>query len=250
MNACTMRSKVDRHFAGTISPLAERAMREHLPTCTACRALYRHHLILARLDPQALSSEERIARGLGLRRPSRAGTVISIGAATAAAAAVALFVGSGSGMDGFSARGKGVSPERPLSRVFVYDVRPGAAPELAGDAVRIGDELAFSYQNGASKRRLMIFGVDEHSHVYWFHPSWTNEVDDPVAIPIEADDKRHELPEAIRHRFDGAHLEIRSVFVDDPMTVRQVEALLQRKPNGALPIPGAVEHSISLAVAP
>jgi hypothetical protein len=116
--------------------------------------------------------------------------------------------------------------------------------------LRRGDELAFAYENANAKRRLLVFGIDELGHVYWFHPAWTHESDDPVAIPIETDGGRHEIPEAIRHRFDGTHLEIRSVFVDDPVSVHQVEALLQKNPHGPLPIPGAVETSLALTVVP
>ena len=249
MTDCTMRAHVDRHFAGTISPGAERVMREHLSTCDSCRGLYGRHLLLARLDPQGLSSAERIARGLGLRlRPKI--TAMRVAAVTATAVAAALLLRIHSGTDGFSARGGVGGPAASASRVFVYEVSPGRAPALARDALRSGDELAFAYENGASKRRLVIFGVDEHGHVYWFHPAWTRESDDPVAIPIEADDQRHELPVAIRQPFDGEHLDIRSVFMDDPISVHQVEALLRKSPRGPLPIPGALETSLTVAVAP
>ncbi len=249
MNGCTMRAHVDSHFAGTISPNAERAMREHLASCDSCRGVYQRHLLLARLDPEALPSEERIARGLGLRR-GRGVAATRVGLMVAAAAVLALLVRAHAGADGFTSRGGIVTFAGPTSRVLVYDIREGMAPAPAESALRAGDELAFAYENGAAKRRLLVFGTDERGHVYWFHPAWTNDADNPVAIPIETDGARHELPEAIRQRFDGAHLEIRSVFVDDPVSVRQVEALLRDHPRGALPIPGAVETSVVLAVTP
>lgn len=168
----------------------------------------------------------------------------------AAAVAAAFFLRIHSGAGEFSSRGNVGTLAAPSSRVFVYEVSPDGPPALAGNALRRDDELAFAYQNGAAKRRLVVFGVDEHGHVYWFHPAWTSESDDPVAIPIEADDRRHELPEAIRHRFDGTQLEIRSVFLDEPISVRQVEALLRQNPRGPLPIPGALETSLTVTVAP
>jgi hypothetical protein len=248
MKGCTQSALVDQHFAGTIAPDRERAMREHLGTCPSCRDLYRRRLLLARLDPQALPSEERIARGLGLRSGRGAG-VVRLGIVIAAAAAIALLVRAHPGMDGFTARGGGSpTPGGPASRVFVYDVRDGMAPALAESTVRTGDELAFSYENGGARRRLLVFGVDEHQHVYWFHPAWTSNEDDPVAIPIEQDAERHELPEAIRQHLDGGRLQIRSVFVDDPLSVRQIEALLRQSPSGPLPIPGAIETSLVLVV--
>lgn len=187
MNSCLMRVQVDRHFSGTISPAAERAMREHLPTCNSCDDLYRRHLLLARLDPNALPSDERIARGLGLRTGPKV-VAMSLGAATIATAAAILLLRVHPAAEGFSPRGNIGAPSPRASRVFVYDVRPGSPPVPVGDVLRAGDELAFAYENGAAKRRLAVFGVDEHGHVYWFHPGWTREVDDPVAIPIETDD--------------------------------------------------------------
>jgi hypothetical protein len=250
MNGCTMRTHVDRHFAGTIAPDAERAMREHMPTCDACRDRYRRHLLVARLDPEALPTEERIARGLGLRTaPKVIAMRLGLVTAAAAAAAMVLLRLHPGATDGFSSRGRVVAPAR-VSRVFAYEVRRGLPPAPAGEVLESGAELAFAYENGAAKRRLAVFGIDEHGHVYWYHPAWTRETEDPVAIPIEMDDRRHELPEAVLQRVDGGRLEIRSVFVDDPVSVRQIEALLRDNPHGPLPLPGAVETSLTLSVLP
>jgi hypothetical protein len=202
-----------------------------------------------------LPPEERVARGLGLRAgssPSALGELRAIGSVGLLAAAVAAFVllvRAHTASDGFTSRGTGAFAP-PAPQVFVYDVRQGASPTPAGDALQAGDELAFAYENPSAKRRLLVFGVDEHGRVYWFHPAWTRDTDDPVAVPIETDGARHELPEAIRQPFDGARLEIRSVFVDEPVSVRRVEALLQQNPHGPLPIPGAIETSRTLRVTP
>ena len=225
-------------------------MREHLEVCEACRRRYRRHLLLAELDPAALPAKERIARGLGLswRKPEAFPIPASVLTLAAAAAVLLFFVQRGPSMSGFSVRGLVQSP--PASRVLVYDVRPDAAPALAGDTVGRSDELAFAYENGAAKPRLMIFGVDEHSHVYWFFPAWTNEAEDPTAIAIETDPGRHELPEAIRHRLDGSRLDVRALFLEAPLSVRQVETLIRERPSGPLPIAGAVQSSVSFAVTP
>jgi hypothetical protein len=253
MSACVQRGRVDRHFDGEISPDSERSLRQHLPACDACRSRYDRWLLLSRIDPTVLKSEVRLAKGLGLR--GRASSVLSFawkGAGLlAAAAAVALFVHGRSqpgALDGFAARGG--PPRPPASRVFVYDVRPGEPPALASGTLRRGDELAFAYENGAAKKHLMVFGVDEHSHVYWFYPAWLAKTDDPSAIAIEHDARRHELPEAVRHDLDGTKLEIRSVFLDAPVNVSQVEAMIQADPKGPLPIPGAIEVPSSFVVSP
>jgi hypothetical protein len=247
-----MRDHVNRHFAGSIAPAAERAMREHLPGCDACRALYHRHLVLAELDPdRALPADERIARGLGLRHARRSSTVVAFAVATAAAAAIALIsMRASPRADGFTARGHVDLSANMSSRVFVYDVRQGEAPGPAGDSLKAGDELAFAYVNGAAKGWLAIFGVDESGRVYWFYPAWTDDSSNPVAVPIAKDSERHELPEAIRQRFSGTHVQIRSLFLDAPLSVREIEALVQTQRGGPLSIPGAVEDSRSLVTTP
>ncbi|MGH7435077.1 MAG: zf-HC2 domain-containing protein [Polyangiaceae bacterium] len=250
MSGCPMRTEIKRHFAGALPPRDERALRNHLPGCDACRDLYGRHVLLARLDPKALPAEERIARGLGLRA-APATVPMRLAVTVAAAAAVALVVSRmpARSTEGFSSRGH-VAAQTPTSRLFVYDVPRGAPPSLAGDVVHGGDELAFAYENGAAKRRLAVFGVDEHGHVYWFYPAWTREDDDPVAVPIETGPGRHELPEAVLQRFDGEHLQIHGVFVDDPVSVRQIEALVHDDPQGPIRIVAAVDAAVALSVLP
>ena len=251
MTPCPQRPSIARHFEGTISPEGERALREHLPLCAACHAHYERWLLLSRLDPEALSAETRISRGLGLgRRPSTFRRFGMPASATlvAAAAALLLWLRATSEPNGFTARGGG--PPAKVSRVFVYDVKPGKPAERASDSIGRGDELAFAYENGAAKNRIMVFGVDEHRHVYWFYPAWVNPSENPVAVPIEHDDRRHELPDAVRQDFDGSRLEIRSVFLDAPLAVAELEAMLRDHPVGPLPIEGAVEAAVPFAVAP
>jgi hypothetical protein len=252
VSGCTESAQIERHFAGTISPRAERAMREHMSACAPCLDLYRRHLLLSRLDPGAPAPEERIGRGLGLvRRGSpRVRGALGLTAVAAAAAMVLVLRVDDGWTDGLSARGHLGAPAERTSRVFVYEVGPDGRALPAGDSLKRGDELAFAYENGAGRRRLAIFGVDERRHVYWFFPAWTRAADDPVAIPIASDAERHELPEAIRHTFEGTQLEIHALFLDDPLSVRQIEGLLEHDGDGPLPIAGAVERSLSLAVKP
>jgi Putative zinc-finger len=249
MSPCPVQASIDRHFDGTISSKDERQMREHLGTCAPCHQYYERHLLLARLDPDAIPVDVRLAKGLGLGR-RRMATVIPLGAmgTLAAAAALLLFVRSGSHAEGFTARGNVSSTA--ASRVLVYDVRSGQPPALAGEAIGRHDELAFAYENGAAKSRLMVFGIDERRHVYWFYPAWTHETENPVAVPIESSAGRHELPEAVSHTFEGGQLEIHSLFVDRPVSVRDVETIVATQPPGPLSIPGAVESSVKFSVVP
>jgi hypothetical protein len=249
MNVCRLRAQVERHFRGTISPDGEHAMREHLPACSSCRQLYQRHLLLSELDPRALPSWERLALGLGLgprRATPRSPAALLVLAGTAAAALFVLPFLRPSRVDDYSSRGHVVESAAPASRVLVYEVPDHGRPARVATTLRYDEELAFAYENGAGKHRLAIFGVDEHGHVFWFHPGWLVETDDPIAIPIESDGRRHELTEAVRHRFDGTHLEIRSVFLDEAISVREIEEMLKRTPSGPLPIAGAIQSSLSL----
>ncbi|MDP9151215.1 MAG: hypothetical protein M3O36_14905 [Myxococcota bacterium] len=248
MNPCRLRADVDRHFAGKLSPRGERAMREHLPTCASCNRHYGRHLMLSSLDPTALPSEERIARGLGLWRWQLTRVPVLAAPIVLAAAAIVLFVHTRSPTAAFQARGEVKEP--PASRIVVYEVPPEGKPSLARESLGSRDALAFAYENGGGKKRLMVFGVDEHGHVYWFYPSYAREDEDPQAIPIAADARRHELPDAVSHRFDGARLSVRAVFLDAPVSVHKIEALLESHPAGPLPLEGAIENDTSFRIVP
>jgi predicted anti-sigma-YlaC factor YlaD len=92
MRPCPHRRGVEQHFDGTIAVHDERVLRRHLPGCSECRQLYQRLLVGARLDPEALSPEERLARGLGLRPAAPPRRWIAITAAVVALAASALLV--------------------------------------------------------------------------------------------------------------------------------------------------------------
>jgi hypothetical protein len=253
MTTCSFQPRlIDRHFDGSISTRDERRMREHLPECAPCKKYYERHLLLARLDPEALAPAARLGRGLGIGR-QRFGAVIPFGAVgvLAAAAAILLFMHHPHDENaGFTARGNVAGTTNSPAQVLVYDVKPNAPPSLAGEVIARDDELAFAYENGAAKSRLMVFGVDEHRHVYWFFPAWTNASENPVAIPIEPGAQRRELPFAVTHKLDGQHLEIHSLFLDGPTSVRDVESLLQSQSGAKLPISGAIETTTSFNIAP
>jgi hypothetical protein len=238
-----MGAQVERHFAGRIRPSAERALREHLPQCRACRAAYERHALFAQLDPSMPSSGERMRVGLGLARrrpdPVRIGTL----AVCASAGLLLTALVMQRPTEGFVARGP-----MPLAEphLLVYRVSSDSPPALATAKMRARDELAFGYQNPTGKKRLLVFGVDEHRHVFWYHPSWTNADDHPVAVAIETGGSIHELTEAISHALDGDQLEIHAVFTDEALSVQDVERRLE---TGRAPLfPGDTEQLTHLEV--
>ena len=255
---CIMRGHVDAHFAGTITPSDERAMRAHLDSCADCRARYRRQLLLGKLDPQALPPDVRIAQGLGLRKdraPRRLGWPAA-GAFLAAAVALLFFLRAPQGGDGFAARGEDGGPQgdqiAASSSLHVYQVpsKEGGSgrPLPVFETVHRHAELAFAYENLDRKRYVMIFAVNEAGRVYWFYPGWTDPAENPRAIAITAEAGLHELPDAVVHRFDGTRLDIHALFLDEPMTVREVE---QAAPAaGPLSVPGGVDHVARFGLVP
>lgn len=217
---CSQRSLIDDHFAGHSRPTAERELRAHLTGCTSCSAYYERHMLLARLDPSAASLETRLARGLGLSTRRRWPIVLVPLVATATA--VLLFVlGPRAQTEEFTPRG-GTLEER--ASISVYRLPAGGAPILATETVAPDDELAFTYTNPRGWSHLVVFGVDEHQHVYWFHPLWTDAKENPTAITVETSAIPRELPSAIAHDLDGRTLEVHAIFTDRPISVREVEA--------------------------
>jgi hypothetical protein len=250
---CPMRGRVDDHFARRLRPGSERTLREHLPSCASCKSLYDRHLLLLRLDPRAAGdSQKRLGQGLGLVRPP-----IPVAQGVAALAAVAVLAVSvlftrdapfmPAGTEGFTARGGSAVMKAEALRVF--RVRPGVAAEAVEGELNAWDELAFAYQNPNGRKWLLIYGVDEHQHVYWFHPSWSNPDEDPAAVKAFGGVALHELPEAISHDFDGKLLVLHGVLSDERLTVKQAEALLQgRDAAQPLPLPGAEHTSFTVKV--
>jgi hypothetical protein len=249
-----MRGRIEDHFARRLKPAAERSMREHLPGCAACKRYYERHLLLQRLDPKASEAQARLGQALGLV-PAPVSRVARGGAMLAAAAVLALGIyvtrptvpalSDSEQASGFSARGGPVVTQPEPLRV--YRIRTGLAPEPVQGELRATDELAFAYQNAAGKKWLLIYGVDEHGHVYWFHPSWSDPDADPSAVPAQAGEGLHELPEAISHALDGGKLTLHEVLSDERLTVRRAESLMQgREPGEPLPVPDAVTTSLSV----
>jgi hypothetical protein len=238
---CDFQRRVDDHFERVISPGEERSLREHLPGCERCRAYYERRMLLARLDPSAPSAADRLLGGLGLHRQRRWGNTMGwLGIAATAAIAGAVVFGHVSSPrlvdDGFAARGNG--PAR--NNVQAFALLKGHISQPLQGHMSVSDELAFSYENPESKPYLMIFGVDEHRHVYWYYPSWTDPAQPPTSAPAEKSSGVHELPEAVRQAIDGRHLALHGVFLDAPISVLDVEKQVQAQPaeKWSLPVDG------------
>jgi hypothetical protein len=232
---CIERPRVDAHFELLLSPDDEHAMRLHLPKCDDCRARYERRLLLEALDPTAGGADDdarrRIGRGLGVdaARHRRAAPWAAV-AGGALAAAVALLIVRPHAPPAFTARGAG--DVEPPSRIVVYHAAAGQAPVRAFDAFAASDDLAFAYESESAMSHVMIFGVDEHRHVYWYYPAWTSPTDEPMSIPIAKTKGPHRLPDAVRQPVDGAELVVVGLFTDRPLSVKEVEREVALAPPG------------------
>jgi hypothetical protein len=246
-------ASIDRHFAERLGTRAEAEMRAHLPRCASCRARYERHLLYGRLSRNARPAQARLARGLGLRvaaAPRAAWPRWTAAALATAVAVVALIVlGGGRSVDPsgreLAARG-GAAAARPV--LFVYRMVPGGAPVLAADRLSRNDELAFAYGNPAAQKYLWIFAVDEHRHVYWYYPAWPSGTPAPGPLAAQPGAGPHELPDAVRHRLDGARVELHALVADQPIAVTDIEA--QIAAGGTVAFPGAADVHRTFEVEP
>ena len=216
------RAQIDRHFTGRIRPAEEQAMRTHCGDCEDCRRYYERQQLFSELSPGALPERERIARGLGLPTPGRlprASWLVGTLAAAAALLLVALPRLLPSDAEAFAARG--TLKQAPIT-LEVYRLADGRSTPARG-AIRLSDELAFAYTNRAERAYLMVFGVDEHAHVFWFQPTWNDAMLDPESVSIVKGPGLRELSEAVSHDFDGQSLTLFGLFSQRPLHVRDVE---------------------------
>ena len=185
-------------------------------------------MLLERIDPKARGAEERLGRGLGFAPPRM--RWLAAGAALAAAAATAFVLSSTRNIQtaqvtdsGWQTRG-GKATKSVVPQLYMFKLRPGEPSRPVKDEISNKDELAFSYRNPGDAKYLLVFGVDEHHHVYWYHPAWLDPSKKPMAVKISSDDEaEHELPEAIVHPLDGEKLEVVAVFVSKQVSVADVE---------------------------
>jgi hypothetical protein len=235
------RRAVAAHFAGRIDPRDESALRIHLVECAACRRLYRRALVLSEADPRALPARERLARGLGLRAaPAPADSLATRRWARLLLPALGAIVLVTVGVTG-RARRRSVSeasnppgsaasglpaprgPEAAAPALLAYRIPAHGAPMAIDKTIDRRDELAFAYANPGGWPYVMVFAVDEHDHVYWYHPAWRVGAPPPVAVPARGGIGPFELPSATRHAFDGRRLSVYAVFARQPLGVEEIE---------------------------
>lgn len=95
-----------------------------------------------------------------------------------------------------------------------------------GSTMHVDDALGFAYRNlpGSRARHLLLSGVDARGQVFWFYPAWTDAARPPRAVPIEVSNQSLRLGEAVRHALVPGRLELRAMFLEEPVSVLDAEA--------------------------
>ena len=215
------RQAIAQHFAGRGGRSAERALRDHCADCAECRDYYERHLLLSELDPSALGPKDRIGRGLGLSSGRKLPGVA--GVCLLAAAALFWLAPHGLPAAQFMARGASAIQSAGLD---VYLIQQDGSARPVATKIGANAELAFAYASAAEHPYLMVFGVDEHGHVCWYHPEWTDPKADPVARSVSTRPGTFELPEAVTQPLDGRKLQVLGLFSATPLHVHAVEQVV------------------------
>jgi hypothetical protein len=235
---------LERHFSGDSSAAVDRRLFRHMKTCTRCRDEYRTFAMLEALESGGGDrARERMGRGLFEAAPRRR-VFVPLGAGlTAAVACAVLLVSVGRAPSPFRARGGVGATEATGPSLAVFRVPPDhdnptlpavAETQRAGNVVRAGESLAFSYTNPQAEGAccLMVFARDPAGHVYWFWPAWNDAAEDPTSLPISASPGPVELTEAVRHPLQPGELTIVGLFTPKPLHVREVEAAVAKGLDG------------------
>jgi hypothetical protein len=107
--------------------------------------------------------------------------------------------------------------------LLIYRIPSSGAPIAVDRSMDRHDELAFAYSNPGGWPYALVFAVDEHAHVYWYHPAWRVGAPPPVAVSARSGPGPFELPSATRHVFDGRRLFVYAAFARRPVGVDEIE---------------------------
>jgi hypothetical protein len=255
VSPCVFSKLVDRHFAGRIAPRAERELRGHLGTCEACRVRYGRWLLLAEIDTAVASPADRLAVGLGLRRPSRhdrAPAVVLLLAAVLAGLGLAFAWGR-SPTKVARPLGPAISAPSSEAEFVVYSVgRDGAKSALLRPEadIAVNQPLGFAYAKAAGTKHLMIFGVGERRRVVWYHPAAADSAPNTPLLPITHGELLHELSDAFTQTLDEGTLQLFAVFTNrEDVRVSEVETAVASAPSEfTLGLPGCEVRHVRLNV--
>jgi hypothetical protein len=246
---CSMRSSIDRYFAGELDEHARQQLGKHLSVCEECRAYYEGTELVVQPVPRNIRSMIGsaifllfVVGGIGLlfllpeEPPETEAQIIEVERYLQA-----------QDRD----REKEAVRQKSPARLWVYRRAPVGQPMPIENELKPDDELSFKYENASGWEYLLVFAVDEHDRMYWYYPGWGDEETNPAAVAIAPKDKPTELPPTVNHRFEGTWITLYAIFTHRVLTVRDIEALLkgEREPGSPV-VPDSFEQTFLIRVTP
>lgn len=265
---CISQKNLALYLIGEVTGSQAEVIEEHLSLCGVCRKeLESMRDMVNRIGKSSDSTEDRdylpdIRRRIdsgdfGHQRKSRKWSFIAAAGIVllALATLVVFLLQSGKTDDEFTVKSD-LPPVLEQDRwvgIQAYSVGASGTPMELGDIHRESDYLIFSYTNLGENPFdfMMVFAVDEKGRVYWYHPAYTQEGEDPVSITISKGAERIELREKVRHDYPEGRLWIYGLFTNAPMRVSSIEKMLTTTTRGKrIPIEGSAQHILVTEVKP
>jgi hypothetical protein len=145
----------------------------------------------------------------------------------------------------FRAKSAAANPD-PRSRwiaLNAFRLSGNGPPEPLHGVLHVDDGLLFSYTNlgPAPFSHLMVFGIDEQRHVYWYYPAFLDPRDNPTGITIEKGASRVALDEVVAHRYRAGRLTVFGLFSDRAFSVSDVERAVEHGTGGSAALEAALD---------
>lgn len=256
--SCPSEADLGEYKAGLLDQREHQKIEEHLGECRPCQA----YLIilneeLAEYSKRADEQWDGILAGISasdvkvsVQRPRwyRLWGPISATASVMAGLVLFMVFRQDPSSTRFYARGAG--SEDSGVQLFIYRVPSRGMSEPVTSAISASDYLAFAYQNGAKKKYLMIYGIDEQGSIHWYHPEWKSEQDNPRAVSAKPTPGIHELAGAVSHDLGGGKVSVTLLFLDRALSVREAERGIKKANQGETPklLQGAVKKTLILDI--
>ena len=233
------RQKLQAYLEGELPPEEAKALEARLQSGELAEALEEERAFLEQLrrpDPRAAQVDvlPKVRARLNRKRPPwlpmAAGLVV-------VAIAYPLWQRWLPDQGPSAIRAKSLTIQQRWTGIHIYqasDPQQAAKTAEVMDSISADTSLIFGYSNADVYRYLMIFGQDASGEIRWYHPAYTSAAQDPEAIPARANVRRALLPDQISHELAQGPMTVYGLFLKQPMRVKSIEALLQRKALGDL----------------
>ena len=252
---CPSKKQMVRLQDGELSVNQTQVLRQHILHCSQCSRLSGELQQLSdkiRIDPaefsdpklqQAILTQLSVVApkpGQSRRKFSSRWAPVSLALATGAVAFVLIFLllptEKQSFMDPgdqFQARAAFTDPSQRWWALWMFESNESARQyrevksQISQDA-----QLVFGYLNHPpvseqAYSHLMIFGIDQQAHVFWYYPAFQELGTDPKSISIQPG--KHPLPDRVEHSLHTGRLCIFALFTKSALRVSQMEQMVRQQ---------------------